>query len=73
MKCTANIRVDLENKRCERGIGHAGLHRYYIMKNNRIVSIQEFTDFDSWYPQYDVDEQTIIKLIIKDNNENKEI
>lgn len=65
MKCTANThesrigRVPIGNtkvtRRCEREIGHPGLHRF----TDPFGWIQEFSDIDAWFPRYNPDLQEV--------------
>lgn len=48
MNCTANIKNGKISRRCEREIGHPGLHRF----TNRDGNIQEFSDSKCWFPWY---------------------
>lgn len=55
MQCTATTKDQYKKKkshRCERSIGHPGLHRYQVADNGFRLVIQEFNDTQAWYPQY---------------------
>lgn len=55
MKCTANTRPEKRgpSHRCERDLGHPGLHRYTLEWGD----IQEFPDTAAFFPHYRPEER----------------
>jgi len=56
MKCTANrvagYSYDEQQHRCERELGHGGLHRYtYVISS--VKRLQEFPNSEAFFPCYD--------------------
>jgi hypothetical protein len=43
--------------RCNRELGHGGLHRIHIPGAGDKVQVQEWSDFQSFFPRYDLIEQ----------------
>lgn len=72
MKCTAHTRGSLGvagskrySKRCERELGHPGLHRYY--PNG---SVQEFPDSMAWWPTYSLTTTEYREITAKEDSTN---
>lgn len=47
MRCTANTMTKMMEVRCQRNIGHPGLHR--VEKEGRVI---EFPSSKCWFPHY---------------------
>lgn len=62
MQCTATKREPAhlggKDRRCERQLGHAGLHRYYLSAPAKVrAMVQEFSNAEAWFPHHIYNEE----------------